>query len=350
VEEFLKKRPKPEALQKAVALNREAEKCYDKAVALAPQEPETHMQRALFKMSSCMENIFIQYFRDGSTFDTKKPLSHFLFTKNAVADLKEAARLSPRNVELIALAALSEWLTDMVAQSNFEKMSDDTTRSMLDAITRLEKLAQDKETKVAAEAYRNLGILKIVYGNMKTASYQAAEPCFRQAVVLQPSDEGSWNLLLASMLDSGSPDEIAEVCERRLKAANTAYNHLLVAKAATKRNNWERAAREAGLAFAMETNGVVAPLMLAALSIRRGEQTDMLGQAVLYLRATRERIQSMAVTEERDRRLAELMLNAALFQALSGKIIEARDLVDTVLKHDPDNNEARQIKAALPDN
>ena len=354
VETLMKKPPTAETLQKAVALNREAGQCYDQAVAIAPREPEAYLQRASFKMISLLENLFIQYFRDGSTFDTKKPLSSHLFTKSAVGDLKEAARLSPRNSDIIGLAAGFEWLTASIAAApakpTLEEISADTRRSILDAITRLENLSQDADRKTAAASFRHLGFLKVMCGALESTSFHAAEPCFRRAVALNPSDETSWNLLLASVLiGGGSPEEMKAVCEAHLKAANTARNHLLLAKALTRQKNWARANREAGIAFAMETNSVVAPLMLAALSIREGEKPARLIQAALYLRVARERIQVLPINEERDQRLAELMLNAALFQALNGKISEARELVDSVLKHDPDNEPARQIKEALPD-
>lgn len=354
VEEVLKKPPTAAALQKVMALNREAAQCYDQAVALAPREPDAFMQRANFKMIAFLENLFVQYFRDGSTFDTKKPLSYYLFTKNAVPDLKEAVRLSPRNSDVIGLTACFEWLTASVsaapAEPTLEELPTDTRRSILDAITRLENLSQDADAKTASSAFRHLGFIKVMCGTMEEASFHAAEPCFRRAVALNPSDEASWNLLLASVLISGgTPEEMTAVCEARLKAANTVFNHLLLAKACTRQKNWDRAAREAGVAFTMDTNSIVAPLMLASLSIRQGEKSERLSQAAPYLRAARERIQVLPANKERDQRLVELMLNAALFQALSGKINEARELVDSVLKHDPENESAQQIKQALPD-
>lgn len=351
---LLKNPPSAGTLQKAIALDREAAQCYDQAVALAPDEPDAYLRRSGFKMISCLANLFIQYFRDATVFDEKKPVSYYLFTKSVIPDLNRAAQLSARNPDIIGMAVGFEWITTTVesgsTKPNLEALPAGTRRSILDGMTRLDNLTHDPDKQVAASAARFLGIVKILSGSLEESGFSAAEPYFRRAIVLEPDSDAAWDLLFAALVSrSAPPNELVDAAESRLKAKDSTRNHLLMAKAFAVQKNWAKCAGEAAVAAKQDTNNVIAPLMLAAASIRQGEKPGALPQTVICLRAARERLQIMPAGEERDKRMVELMLNAALYHALNGQTKEARELVEAVLKHVPDSESAQQIKEALPD-
>jgi hypothetical protein len=98
----------------------------------------------------------------------------------------------------------------------------DTTRKFIhSAMTRLEGLSEDPDSKIAVGALENHGFLSMAFGNSP-----AAEADLRRAVVLDPTLESAWDFLIGALAESAAWDETVAVCEARLKATDSARNHL----------------------------------------------------------------------------------------------------------------------------
>jgi hypothetical protein len=76
-QEVLDYRPSADALKKSEASLAEASRCYDRAMALAPQEPEVFFQRAGYLSISNSQNCFFRHYRDNEKIDSNTWLLGF---------------------------------------------------------------------------------------------------------------------------------------------------------------------------------------------------------------------------------------------------------------------------------
>ena len=353
-QELLNYRPSPGALGKSEALSSEAAKCFDRAVATAPKETEVFLCRAGYQFISNLKNLLIQHFRSNDNLEPNKLRSAFLFTKATVPDLQQAARLSPNNYKIIAIAAYFEW-ANAVAQatppnSAFNSLPDETRRSIREAMTRLENLSLDSDKKAAAGALEVLGCLNMTMGGVDAASCRAAEPYLRRAASLDPSRDTSWDILLGVLHgESAPPEDMITVCESRLKYKNSAWNHLLLAKVLQKQEQWVKATEQATAAIKLETNNVAAHLMLFALCLRQSGDPLYLTNAVQNVSLiSTNALNEITSADEKAEREREIMLNSAILLGLNDQPERAKELLrTTVLKTNPDDKDAKEIMSAL---
>ncbi|MGH7979846.1 MAG: hypothetical protein ACREE6_10760, partial [Limisphaerales bacterium] len=139
--ELLEYRPTLPALEKAEQSLADSGRCFDKAMAIAPKEPEIYFQRAGYMMLSNCENYLFSSFRNNQKMDSSK-WAMLGFSAESTANLEKAAKLSPNNPDYIGLAAFFEWMR-AVARANSAKITgnmlpEKTRQSIDDAIARLE--------------------------------------------------------------------------------------------------------------------------------------------------------------------------------------------------------------------
>ncbi len=342
-------RPSADALAKSEAFCNEASRCFDRAMALAPKEPEVFFQRAGYMSVSNWQNCFFQYYRGNQKFDSVAWISAFM-SKETIANLKKAADLSPQNYDYISLAAYFEWFGAWI-QGNPndytpDMLPDATRRSIHDAMARLLTLSQSSDKKLAAGALENLGILNMFIFR----DSQATTAYFRQAVSQDPTREQSWDMLLGSIAESGSPEEKVAVCEARLKQKNSARNHLLLARAFQYQKKWDRAGEQAEAALKIDTNNIVAHVELLALALKKTGDTSSMAKAFEQFTRTEAAYEKLPDSTEKQSRWRELTLNLVILDGLVNTPAyqkAARTSVDAVLQHFPDDKQAREISSAL---
>jgi tetratricopeptide (TPR) repeat protein len=339
-------RPSPETLKKSESLCREASRCFDRAVAIAPKEPEVFFQRAGYMSISNLQNCYIRYYRNNEKISTNEWVLAF-FSKETILNLKQAAKLKPKDYQYISLAAYFEYsVSAMQLHLNndaTEILPDKISQSIHEAMTRLENLSKDSDNKTAAGALENLGMLNMCFGNS-----QAAASDSRRAVSLDPTRETSWDLLLGTMVYLGAtPEEIVSVCQTRLKYEDSARNRLLLAKALTKEEKWDEAAIQAGIAGKIETNNIVPPLLIAAIALKDTARTNYLTTAKIYTSRANAILQTLPVNDENAERWRELALNAAIVSALTGEPEKAKQWANFVLKRFPGDETAKSILTDL---
>jgi len=353
-QKLLNYRPPPSALERAEASSSEAAKCFDRAVAAAPKEADVFVCRAGYKIISNLENLLIQHFRSNDNLEPNKLRSIFFFTKTAVPDIQQAARLSPNNYKIIGMAACFEWINAVVQampqKLTFDTLPYETRRSIREAMTRLENLSLDSDKRKAAGALEFLGCLNMTISGSDAAGCRAAEPYFRRAVSLDPSRDTSWNMLLGVLHGESAPSEdMVTVCESRLKYKNSAWNHLLLAKTLQKQEQWAKATEQAAAAIKLETNNVAARLMLFALCIRQSSDPKYLTIADQDMHSfSTNALNEITSEDEKADRAREILLNTAILWGLNDQPERAKELLrTTVLKKNPDDKDAREIMSVL---
>jgi tetratricopeptide (TPR) repeat protein len=96
--------PPADTLKKSMAYCQEASECFDRAVSLAPAEPQVYLQRAGDISMSNWLGCFFQYFRDNQAISSQRWLSAYV-SDEMIASLQKAADLSPKDYQLIGMAA-----------------------------------------------------------------------------------------------------------------------------------------------------------------------------------------------------------------------------------------------------
>jgi tetratricopeptide (TPR) repeat protein len=205
-------------------------------------------------------------------------------------------------------------------------------------MTRLENLSEVPDKKTAAGALENLGMLNITFGNS-----QAAATDFRRAISLDPTREQSWDILLGTLKDSASPDELVAICTSRLKYKNSARNHLLLGKLYANQKIWDKATEQAAIANEFETNNIISSLLLAAVALKQSDQTNYLSIADINLSRAKAILEKTPDNDEKTKRWREFMLDGAIFCALNNQPEIARDWAKEVLKYFPNDETAQEI-------
>jgi len=345
-------RPSPAALKKSEALGHEASECFNRAITIAPTEPRVYLQRCGYFYMSIWQNCFYQHYRDNQTISPHQWLLAYM-PDEMIADLQKAADLTPKDYQLTAMAVYFSYAKALAlapphANTAFsaEMLPDSSRRLVEEALARLDRLSQDPDKRIAAGASEYLGLLDIVSGHKQTAVER-----FRRSIALDPSRSGAWDMLLASLLGSASADELCSICESRLKYQDSARNHLLLAKMyAQKAHQFKEAARQAQMAATLETNNTVAPLILAAIALNDSVDTNALANAYTELTRASDLISRSPPNDDTAERWRESMLDRAILDGLVGTpefLKGARDLIDAVLRHFPDDPDAKDIREAL---
>lgn len=211
-----------------------------------------------------------------------------------------------------------------------------------ESMTRLEKLSQDADPKVAAGACEHLGFLDLTFGNSR-----AAQAPLRRAVALDPAQDEAWDLLSVTLLEATAPDEMLSVSQTRLKAKDSVRNRVILSKLYANKGNWAEAAREAETAHQLETNNPVPPLLRGAIALKQSAQTNFLSIAEDHLHLASDLYRKMPDNDEKSKCWRELTLDTSIWLALEGNLESAKDWAKEVLKHFPDDETASEILKAL---
>jgi tetratricopeptide (TPR) repeat protein len=341
---------KPAADDVSLAQTRmdEAGECFDRAVNLAPTEPEVWFRRGMHRCLRQMVLNQIRFAKGGD--DSLTDIFDGCFSPESLADLQHAARLSPEDYQLIGATALFEIysITDRKVRAatpfSWDSLPEKTQASLRGAVTRLENLAQSPNPRTAAGALEVLGILEgpvLHEPNRCIAS-------LRQALAIQPTREHAWEVLVATLAQGRRYDELLATCENQVKQTNSARTHLLLAKAYEKLKQWDDSEVAARMAASEDGDDFSADLSLAALLLKRsGDDDSALSEADEWLKRS-EAVLNRTPPALRGRdQVIDLTLTRGIYYALTGEMDTAREFVKTVIQRDKDNKFAHDILSAM---
>jgi tetratricopeptide (TPR) repeat protein len=301
------------------------------------------IQRAGFISVSNSQSCFFRHFRNGEEIDSTRWVSA-LFSPETCANLRTAAALNTRDYECTSLAAYYEWFNAIKAanwptNATLKTLPDASARSIRDAMTHLDTLANGSDPKLAASALENLAILDMMTGDQASAMDHS-----KRAVALAPASETSWDLLFTSMdTPTASPEDLVTIAQSRLSHKNSARNHLLLAKCLAKAGQWNEAATQADAACQLETNNIVPLLLVAAIALKQNEPTNHLSIASASLTRAFELLPKISDADERRNRAREYGLNTIIFYVLNQQPDLARNAAKDYLKLFPDSDAAKEI-------
>lgn len=356
VEAALRARPSEADIARAQTLLDEAKSAYDRAVEVAPQSADSYGERVGFRLAGGLLRSVLQNLKSDVALSLRDAISRSISTFGEAAlslesslDYRQMARLSPDDVQTLGASALSEISRELARRAtnpatandlNFgEALRDlppDSRAAILFSVGRMQVLAQNPDAKVAAPALEALGVLQSFLGQT-----EAAETALRRAIALDASREQAWDALLNLMIGSGRFSDMVTLQQARLAKADTARNHLLLAKAYDKLNQPAQVEAQVRAAAERAPGDPTTTLALIFVLLRRDDAS--LPQAAQLLNRLPTLTGKTSNFFETERALA-----SAFNLALSGQEADARQLFAQVLAQDPGSDVARNALTLLP--
>jgi tetratricopeptide (TPR) repeat protein len=334
---LIQKPPSPELLGRWRKLSDEARRCIDRAVALAPREPEAHVARVKFRVSHGVQRLLFGDERPRTPADAQRMMFEIMLSPGTVADLQQVARLRPRDTHAIATgifceifsAALQKGLEiDPGDEEVWDMLPEKTKASAREAKARLENLSRDKEIRTAAGASALLGLLQMVMNDG-----QAAEASLRRAIMLDPSHEHAWDLLAIVMEGRVGEEGVVEACVELLKQKDSVQGRLTVARVHEKSDELLEAEEQVRAALKLQPNSFTANLALAILLLKADEERSTLAQVGKQLEKMGKLAGKAASPDERTR----YALARGIYYSRIGDLARARQVLQRVPKAEPAN-------------
>jgi tetratricopeptide (TPR) repeat protein len=312
----------------------EADKCFDRAVALGQKDFQAHLARALHRSWNTMfRQTFLRQFRGQQTGPEEMIAS--LTSPEACADWANAARLASTNYLIIAnwgwveaLPAILSSGMNREATTPLNALPESRRRNVLEAMRRLEEFNENRAPRTAAGALEALGILRF----MVSAETARAKTDFRRAVTLDPLRPQAWEGLLCLAIVDDNPDELVAVCEERLKHMDTVRNKIAAAKARIHAKQEDKALSHARAAVKQEPASALARVCLGALLLRQPLDEKTEPEVVEQFNQTLEALKAMDDDEEQQVLGIVGGVNMAIYCALNGDVERARNLLASLAR------------------
>jgi tetratricopeptide (TPR) repeat protein len=344
-------KPSAEQLASAQRLLDEAALCFDKGVASSTNDAMVYVQRSMHKWA---QHFYKQAFEKArGQDDDENKLERSLAANDALPDLEKAVQLDPTNPRVIGTAAIMEVFSANAKKNakahlqmiKFEEMGDPTQKSIRGKFAMLERLAQSGDAKSAAAA---MEMLAFCQGPL-LGDLGGCLESLRRTIQLDPTRQGSWHMLIAGLAGQGRFDEAAPVCEQNIAQKDSTLNRLLYAKVLFKLNRLSQADEQLHAALRLDPNDFSANVATAAIAVKRGTSLSELVQAEQPLSRAEQVVQGRLDVDRDGARQAmvDFCLTKAIYCGLTDRTDMARAYANHVLTLDSQNQDAKQVLAAL---
>jgi tetratricopeptide (TPR) repeat protein len=313
----------------------EAKRCYDQAVAVAPDSIDAYTHRLTFRwLAAQLLEPALAETDQGS----HGPLSALGMPTAALADLKRVAELTTNDVYAIAMAAFFDGLSDVsrhspqqfMSEGGWSALSESSRQYVRQAMSRLEKLAESTDRAVAAGARAAIGVLQLTIVH----STSEAESNLRQAVALNPRAEKPWEALSLVLVSSDRWEDLVALGKERLKQKPSARICFMLAKAYERLGNRTETERQLRGGLELSPGDMSCRLGLVALQLQQATEDSTLaqiGQAMAELQ--KQGIWQAPVQQQMDFELLH-----GLYFALAGQREEAVHHFRRLLEVAPQND------------
>jgi tetratricopeptide (TPR) repeat protein len=325
--------------QRADGLFREACHCADEAVLAAPKDARVYMYRGGFRFVFRQVELAIALAMGDA--DAARAA---LLTPAVLDDLHTALKLDPTNDRAFRLVFVLEAFNElqgpaMRAGGGLEKSLSPRLQQMLhDVVVRYEAAARGPNPATAAEAAEELGLVRLLF----QGDVSKAEADLRQAMRLDPTRDGPWDLLMLLLCEGKRWQDLLVLNTERVKHADTPRNRFLLAKAYAEVRQFDKVEEaltqilQKAPDYAEAVLGQVVPLL------RRGDEASLARARAQLERA--EPLVTRAATPELQANYGTLK---AIYLGLTGQAAEAQRFILDVLIQDGTNDNARAVLEAL---
>ncbi len=341
-----------EYLDEAIKRRHEASICFQRAYEIAPREFEVLLRCGQYRSYSNWQATIIQRYRTDPHVTVEKQAQDMIgmfFSPVARQDYEKALAIRPQSYKLITMLAFAEWSQvlldaqrlDSSTSPTLDDLPEKSKQVIVGYIQRLKDMSDGPDKKLAAAALSSLWICRMRFDDA-AADFT---PELQRAVAYDPTNEQAWNLLIGLSFRKVTPEQLTELCERRLKAKKNARNHLILAKAMYRQKRFKEAVDQTKAAQQLEPENPSAAIMRLALAIRQEATVEELFN---WLDASRSLAKQLTSKKEKREAMREGLLNFSIICGLTGNSDEGREALKLLLKEDEDDEVAREILNALP--
>jgi tetratricopeptide (TPR) repeat protein len=153
-------------------------------------------------------------------------------------------------------------------------------------------------------------------------------------------------MLMAMLAISGQNQELADLCEQRVKRKDNAENRFLLAKARERLGQFDRAETQLQTVLKTSPDYINALGGMAALLLKH-DDLDSLRQAALDLKRAEDLVAKLRPEEQKDDLKSDLLFTHALYNGLTGETESARKLLREILNYDKEYEGAQTALDAL---
>lgn len=347
LEDIRKAQPTPEGIAAAQPYRKESASCFEKAIALAPQEAKIYQRRLAWRQSLALLDYGLCLYK-GEKVDPPEDL--FFLSLDSLNDLRRLSDLNKDDYAGIGSIAFYESVRELrqyqkqhpTAEDPGNKLillSEATRKRILKDFARLEKGMQSQDKHKAADAAVCLGSLRgLILDDPKSA-----EKCFRRCLELDPTRDAAWEGLIGIMLKNNRDDEIVKLCHQQIKYKDSAHNRLILAKIHEhlgQNDKTEEAVREGLKRY---PDDFLFNLAFADLLLRRGDAKELKQAAQILTKLQKERDEG----PPSENRWANHCFACGIYFGLTGDENWARRLLEDVRKRRPDYPGIKEALDAL---
>jgi tetratricopeptide (TPR) repeat protein len=351
-EERVKMMPVPSAdgFAKAESLFKEAQKCSDRAVALAPSLSEPYAVRYATRASIAFNRSFLIAARDKS-----KPYSFDDAIMKAMAqmeqreDLRQASRQGVTALE-IGLPAVMEAMfagiaaggesaessafNPVTAKAQWQKYSPETRQTLEQAMEKLGRIAvSDPAQKPLALVLQ--GLLQLSAG--KTSEATAS---LRSALQERPAAFTLREILIGMAIDAKDFAQVEDILRDIPEKLLTARYRIMLAKALQHTGDLKGQQEQTDAALKQDPNNPLAILSAAAVALKSGGEANGARALELIERAKKQ-------LDEDDELLWDCQRLRAVYDLLHGEKLRGYAMLRVMAKQDEDDPQYKELLAAV---
>ena len=322
----------------------EAQGNFDRAVSLNPNSPEPYEVRAGSFWPSQMILQSVIDTAQGKKSDASQGLPIEMLN-----DMWKAADLVPGDpsrqgmaayFDIMRLAASAEFKMGMEAPGCIDRMPPASRVNVHTAIARLGKIAEEKDPRNSMKAASALTILHFFNGDMPQM-----EKWTKRLLSMDPNNKSAWAALSAAYLSTKRYDEFAVAEKDHLKHEDTSYNRLVLAKIYDSLHKPTLASEQVSSSIKRFPNDLLLNLASVDLLLRRPDNAA-LKQAGDPMAHAESLFAKMSLEDQKSNR-ANMNLTRGIYLARIGKVAVAKQVLQTVLVDDAENEQARDIIGIL---
>lgn len=320
---------------KSAAVRKEAQACFERAAALAPQEARIHSARATAALVSGVQSLIDQVVR-GESVGQEVVLAVF-GRPELTTELDRAVQANPKDPASLVLAGFFRTLgkAGVVGPAFLEQLR-------ADLLPRLTEIARDggQSRERRLTAYQTVVTLHLASRNGATALEEA-----RRGLELAPEDSRLRQCIIGAHLTEEKYDLARPEIERYLRQKDTARRRILLAKTCVNLGNLGDAEKVLDEAWPRYSDHAAYGLARAVVRLKNSAaRPEGLKEAGAYLTGLSANTQPGALSDDEAK---ERDCALAAYHALSGDTVKANALLDDVLKRDPEHEEALALRAAV---
>jgi tetratricopeptide (TPR) repeat protein len=344
--------PAPEQIREAQQCLDAALKCFDRAVAIAPEQVEAYQCRSACQLQALLWRQGFSILQHQPAADVGK---EFLST-DLLHDARQLVRLRPDDTaflgNLAQIYVWSAWASNgnpegrpgttmsLVRGQDLRKASPTAQRGLQQTLAKLRLLSMDPDPAVAAAACRHLGRCDLLMGAVRKAEPQAA-----RAIALQPTCQENWDLLLVCKWARFEPWQAYQVCKKQLRYLPTPVNYLRLAGVYAGVEIFDKAAKVLRAAVKKHPDDIACRIGLAAMLLRDNDRPKTLATAKHCL----ARAEILAGKKCNKNQGQEVRFHLAIHLALTGGLEESREAFQAAYANDPNNEWAAKALALFWD-